>query len=98
MHRDGLVIARSAIPGLDEQGLFTVEAVPPGHFLGVFTGVLVSKEETDKLPRAVRNGVLEWAMAAGNGYVGPRRIRRHWPSSACLCRSSAPGSGRPPVK
>ena len=67
-HRDGLVIARSAIPGLDEQGLFTVEAVPPGRFLGVFTGVLVSKEETDKLPKAVRDGVLEWAMAAGNGY------------------------------
>ena len=31
-------------------------------------------------------------------HVGPRRIRRHWPSSACLCRSSAPGSGRPPCE
>ena len=43
-HCNGLYLARSSIPALDEQGLFTAEAVQPGGFVGLFTGYIVKEE------------------------------------------------------
>ena len=73
-HRDALYIARSSIPGLDEQGLFTAEAMQAGSFVGLFTGGIVEDGVIDELPAAERDEVLEWAMDLGDGYsLCPRR-------------------------
>ena len=85
-HRNGLYIARSSIPGLDEQGLFTAEAVQAGSFVGLFTGEIVEDGVISGLPAAERDKVLEWAMDLGEGHsLCPR-----WPGSDRHLREGAP--------
>ena len=65
--RPGLRIATSSIVGLNEWGLFTDLAAPPGAFLGLFSGRRVDDDEVDELAEEERQQVREWAMDAGQG-------------------------------
>lgn len=65
-HCNGLYLARSSIPALDEQGLFTAEAVQPGGFVGLFTGYIVKDDVINALSATERDRVLEWAMDIGD--------------------------------
>ena len=67
-HRAGLYIAPSTIPGLRELGLFSATKVPPGDFIGMFSGDMIADEEIDGLTRARQDAVHEWAMDIGCGY------------------------------